>query len=115
MGMVGLTLWYFAGPDVPRYVRLTVGYTWFSSISIVMLVPADIWTVLYPLWLMLKKRYSTSHATRKQQLKSESCGAKFKHRPCLLRNIFGSYNLYVDLIAYLTLSLYAHVVALRNN
>ncbi|GAA0173446.1 hypothetical protein LIER_27062 [Lithospermum erythrorhizon] len=46
MGMVGLTLWYFAGPDVPRYVRLTVGYTWFSSISIVMLVPADIWTTI---------------------------------------------------------------------
>lgn len=46
MGMVGLTLWYFAGPDVPRYVRFTVGYTWFCSLSIIILVPADIWTTL---------------------------------------------------------------------
>ncbi|XP_018632988.1 uncharacterized protein [Nicotiana tomentosiformis] len=46
MGMVGVTLWYFAGPDVPRYVRYTVGYTWFCSLSIIILVPADIWTTL---------------------------------------------------------------------
>lgn len=45
MGMVGITLWYFAGPDVARYVRFTVGYTWFCSVSIIILVPADIWTV----------------------------------------------------------------------
>ncbi|KAK1385940.1 LMBR1 domain-containing protein 2-like [Heracleum sosnowskyi] len=43
MGMVMLTLRYFAGPDVPRYVLFLVGYTWFSSISIIILVPADIW------------------------------------------------------------------------
>ncbi|GFP86778.1 lmbr1 domain-containing protein 2 homolog a [Phtheirospermum japonicum] len=43
VGMVGFTLWYFAGPDVARYVRLTVGYTWFCSLSIIILVPADIW------------------------------------------------------------------------
>lgn len=45
LGMVILTLKYFAGPEVPRYVFLTVGYTWFCSISIISLVPADIWTV----------------------------------------------------------------------
>lgn len=45
LGMVVLTLKYFAGPDVPRYVFFTVGYTWFCSISIIILVPADIWTV----------------------------------------------------------------------
>lgn len=44
--MVGLTFWYFAGPDVPRYVRYTVGYTWFCSLSIIILVPADIWATL---------------------------------------------------------------------
>lgn len=49
VGMVILTLRYFAGPDVPRYVYITVGYTWFCSISIIILVPADIWTVYYHL------------------------------------------------------------------
>ncbi|CAI9104076.1 OLC1v1002687C1 [Oldenlandia corymbosa var. corymbosa] len=43
MALVAITLRYFAGPDVPRYVHLTVGYTWFCSISIIILVPADIW------------------------------------------------------------------------
>ncbi|MFS8034941.1 putative LMBR1-like membrane protein [Helianthus anomalus] len=42
LGMVVLTLNYFAGPDVPRYVLFTVGYTWFCSLSIIILVPADI-------------------------------------------------------------------------
>ncbi|XP_023735753.1 uncharacterized protein LOC111883662 isoform X2 [Lactuca sativa] len=42
LGMVVLTLKYFAGPDVPRYVFFTVGYTWFCSISVIILVPADI-------------------------------------------------------------------------
>ncbi|KAF5448464.1 hypothetical protein F2P56_028999 [Juglans regia] len=46
LGMVAITLKYFAGPDVPRYVLFTVGYTWFCSISIIILVPADIWTTL---------------------------------------------------------------------
>ncbi|MBA0577442.1 hypothetical protein Golob_025164 [Gossypium lobatum] len=46
MGMVILTLRYFAGPAVPIYVLLTVGYTWFCSFSIIILVPADIWTVI---------------------------------------------------------------------
>lgn len=46
MGMVLLTLRYFAGPDVPRYVLFTVGYTWFCSLSIIILVPADIWTAI---------------------------------------------------------------------
>lgn len=46
MGMVILTLKYFAGPDVPTYVFFTVGYTWFCSFSIIILVPADIWTVI---------------------------------------------------------------------
>ncbi|KAI7753516.1 hypothetical protein M8C21_007683 [Ambrosia artemisiifolia] len=42
LAVVVLTLNYFAGPDVPRYVFLTVGYTWFSSLSIIILVPTDI-------------------------------------------------------------------------
>ncbi|KAL3620955.1 hypothetical protein CASFOL_035867 [Castilleja foliolosa] len=46
VGMVGFTLWYFAGPDVARYVRFTVGYTWFCSLSIIILVPADIWATI---------------------------------------------------------------------
>ncbi|KAI9113940.1 hypothetical protein K1719_015191 [Acacia pycnantha] len=46
VGMVLFTLRYFAGPDVPRYVLFTVGYTWFCSLSIIILVPADIWATL---------------------------------------------------------------------
>ncbi|KAL5982298.1 hypothetical protein ACLOJK_016369 [Asimina triloba] len=46
LGMVFITLRYFAGPDVPRYVLFTVGYTWFCSLSIIILVPADIWTTI---------------------------------------------------------------------
>ncbi|XP_044469949.1 LMBR1 domain-containing protein 2 homolog A-like isoform X1 [Mangifera indica] len=49
LGMVILTLRYFAGPEVPRYVLFTVGYAWFCSLSIIILVPADIWaTVSHP-------------------------------------------------------------------
>ncbi|XP_057970572.1 uncharacterized protein LOC131159571 [Malania oleifera] len=43
VGMVILTLRYFGGPGVPRYVFFTVGYTWFCSLSMIILVPADIW------------------------------------------------------------------------
>ncbi|RLN09474.1 hypothetical protein C2845_PM11G25160 [Panicum miliaceum] len=46
LGMVVVTLRYFAGPAVPRYVVATVGYAWFCSLSIIILVPADIWTTL---------------------------------------------------------------------
>ncbi|KAM3742396.1 hypothetical protein ACB098_07G067100 [Castanea mollissima] len=46
MGMVVMTLKYFAGPHVPRYVLFTVGYTWFCSLSLIILVPADIWTTI---------------------------------------------------------------------
>ncbi|KAK1302061.1 hypothetical protein QJS10_CPB12g01177 [Acorus calamus] len=46
LGMVSVTLKYFAGPDVPRYVLFTVGYAWFCSLSIIILVPADIWTTI---------------------------------------------------------------------
>ncbi|XP_074592775.1 uncharacterized protein LOC141848627 [Curcuma longa] len=46
LGMVTFTLHYFAGPDVPRYVVLTVGYAWFCSLSIIILVPADIWNTI---------------------------------------------------------------------
>ncbi|XWS41614.1 hypothetical protein CRYUN_Cryun17cG0097400 [Craigia yunnanensis] len=46
LGMVIVTLRYFAGPDVPRYVLFTVGYAWFCSLSIIILVPADIWTTI---------------------------------------------------------------------
>nr|CAD1826937.1 unnamed protein product [Ananas comosus var. bracteatus] len=46
LGMVTVTLRYFAGPDVPRYVLFAVGYAWFCSLSIIILVPADIWTTI---------------------------------------------------------------------
>ncbi|PWA73760.1 LMBR1-like membrane protein [Artemisia annua] len=46
MGMVMFTLRYFAGPDVPRHILFTVGYTWFCSLSFIILVPADIWTAI---------------------------------------------------------------------
>ncbi|KAG5548318.1 hypothetical protein RHGRI_013876 [Rhododendron griersonianum] len=46
LGLVIFTLRYFAGPEVPRYVLFTVGYTWFCSISMIILVPADIWTTI---------------------------------------------------------------------
>ena len=46
LGMVVVTLRYFAGPGVPRYVQATVGYAWFCSLSVIILVPADIWTTL---------------------------------------------------------------------
>ncbi|KAI5386010.1 uncharacterized protein LOC127101390 isoform X1 [Lathyrus oleraceus] len=46
IGMVIFTLKYFSGPDVPKYVFFTVAYTWFCSLSIIILVPADIWTTL---------------------------------------------------------------------
>ncbi|KAG8641031.1 hypothetical protein MANES_13G096600v8 [Manihot esculenta] len=49
LGMVILTLRYFAGPEVPRYVLFTVGYTWFCSLSIIILVPADIYTAKFQL------------------------------------------------------------------
>ncbi|KAK8627012.1 hypothetical protein V6N13_134641 [Hibiscus sabdariffa] len=47
LGMVLLTLKYFAAPEVPNYVLFTVGYTWFCSFSIIILVPADIWTTIF--------------------------------------------------------------------
>ncbi|RDX90810.1 LMBR1 domain-containing protein 2-like A, partial [Mucuna pruriens] len=46
VAMVIFTLKYFSGPHVPRYVFFTVAYTWFCSLSIIILVPADIWTTL---------------------------------------------------------------------
>ncbi|CAA6658849.1 unnamed protein product [Spirodela intermedia] len=33
-------------PDVPKYVLFSVGYAWFCSLSIIILVPADIWTTI---------------------------------------------------------------------
>lgn len=45
VGMVGVTLRYFAGPAVPLYVLATVGYAWLCSLSIIILVPSDISTV----------------------------------------------------------------------
>ncbi|GLT33716.1 hypothetical protein SLA2020_082800 [Shorea laevis] len=46
LGMVILTLRYFAGSDVPRYVLFTVAYAWSCSLSIIILVPADTWTTI---------------------------------------------------------------------
>nr|XP_034891439.1 LMBR1 domain-containing protein 2 homolog A-like isoform X1 [Populus alba] len=49
LGMVILTARYFAGPEVPRYVFFTVAYTWFCSLSIIILVPADIYSTIFDL------------------------------------------------------------------
>ncbi|WJX47512.1 hypothetical protein P8452_34190 [Trifolium repens] len=46
VAMVIFTLRYFAAPSVPLYVLFTVGYTWFVSLSIIILVPADIWVTI---------------------------------------------------------------------
>ncbi|KFK25335.1 hypothetical protein AALP_AA8G099400 [Arabis alpina] len=46
LGLVFSTLRYFSGPEIPRYVLITVGYTWFCSVSVIILAPADIWTTL---------------------------------------------------------------------
>ncbi|KAG7535559.1 LMBR1-like membrane protein [Arabidopsis thaliana x Arabidopsis arenosa] len=46
LGLVVFTLRYFAGPEIPRYVLITVAYTWFCSVSVIILAPADIWTTL---------------------------------------------------------------------
>ncbi|KAE8775465.1 LMBR1 domain-containing protein 2A-like [Hordeum vulgare] len=43
LSMFVVTLHYFTGPGMPRYVQATVGYTWFCSLSVIILVPADIW------------------------------------------------------------------------
>lgn len=48
LGMVVATLQYFAASTVPLHVRWIVGYAWFCTISIIILVPADIWTVRIP-------------------------------------------------------------------
>jgi hypothetical protein len=45
LGMVAGVLQYFAARTVPLHVRFIVGYAWLCSISIIVLVPADIWTV----------------------------------------------------------------------
>ncbi|KAE8022661.1 hypothetical protein FH972_008444 [Carpinus fangiana] len=45
VGMVIFMLKYFAGPEVPRYVLFTVGYTRFCSLFVIILVLADIWAV----------------------------------------------------------------------
>lgn len=45
LGMVTGVLQYFAARTVPLHVRFIVGYAWFCTISIIVLVPADIWTV----------------------------------------------------------------------
>jgi hypothetical protein len=42
------TLQYFAASTVPLHVRWIVGYAWFCTISIIILVPADIWTTVSP-------------------------------------------------------------------
>ncbi|EHA8586768.1 LMBR1 domain-containing protein 2 [Cocos nucifera] len=56
LGMVMVTLQYFAGPDVPRYVLFTVAYAWFCSLSIIVLVPADIWTAAQAMSTQMSKR-----------------------------------------------------------
>ncbi len=45
LGMVVATLQYFAASTVPLHARWIVGYAWFCTISIIILVPADIWSV----------------------------------------------------------------------
>ncbi|CAI7917516.1 unnamed protein product, partial [Closterium sp. NIES-54] len=44
LGMVIWTLIYYASPRVLQHVRIIVAYTWFVNVSIVILVPVDVWT-----------------------------------------------------------------------
>ena len=53
LGMVTGVLQYFAARTVPLHVRLIVGYAWFCTISIIVLVPADIWTVSSVIYYLL--------------------------------------------------------------
>lgn len=46
LGMVIYTLQHFASPKVARHVRIVVGYAWFVNMSIVILVPLDVWTTI---------------------------------------------------------------------
>ncbi|BBN06055.1 hypothetical protein MPTK1_3g18010 [Marchantia polymorpha subsp. ruderalis] len=46
LSMVGAVLRYFAAPNVPWHVLITVGYAWFCTVVIIVLVPADIWATL---------------------------------------------------------------------
>lgn len=45
LGMVIYVLHYFASPKVQRHVKIVVVYAWFVNMSIVILVPVDVWTV----------------------------------------------------------------------
>nr|PNR62243.1 hypothetical protein PHYPA_000667 [Physcomitrium patens] len=47
LGMVTGVLQYFAARTVPLHVRVVVGYAWLCAISIIVLVPADIWTTVH--------------------------------------------------------------------
>ena len=62
IGMVIFTLIYFSGPDVPKYVFFTVAYTWFCSLSIIILVPADIWTVFPNQFILITTFFPFSFA-----------------------------------------------------
>ncbi|KAL2634853.1 hypothetical protein R1flu_006332 [Riccia fluitans] len=46
LSMVGATLRYFAAPNVTWLVLVTVGYAWFCTVVIIVLVPADVWATL---------------------------------------------------------------------
>jgi len=64
VGMVAATLRYFAGPAVPAHVLAVVGYAWLCSLSFVVLVPTDIWTVrslrLLPAMLLQCTEYANA-------------------------------------------------------
>ena len=45
LGMVVWMLMYYASPRVLPHVRIIVAYAWFVNVSIVILVPVDVWTV----------------------------------------------------------------------
>eukprot|EP00850_Spirogloea_muscicola_P000577 SM000002S05657 [mRNA] locus=s2:1440309:1445495:+ [translate_table: standard] len=46
LAMVVLTLHHFASPRVSPHVRLIVAFTWFINLSIVVLVPVDVWKTM---------------------------------------------------------------------
>eukprot|EP00271_Cylindrocystis_brebissonii_P006458 TRINITY_DN19250_c0_g1_i1.p1 TRINITY_DN19250_c0_g1~~TRINITY_DN19250_c0_g1_i1.p1 ORF type:complete len:937 (-),score=163.36 TRINITY_DN19250_c0_g1_i1:569-3379(-) len=46
LGMVFYTLQYFASPKVPQHVKAVVCYAWLVNMSIVILVPVDVWTTI---------------------------------------------------------------------
>jgi hypothetical protein len=46
LGVIVLLLRRYAGPNVPVVVKLATSYAWLTSLSIVVIVPIDVYTTL---------------------------------------------------------------------